>query len=92
MEEWFRTDKNRQNIIGRDIIKGNLKVAKDGGDVDAITAATISSRAFLDAVNLAYAALSGSTDAVSGATGTDNSDGTTEATSPDESTIDSERK
>ncbi|MDR1524274.1 MAG: RnfABCDGE type electron transport complex subunit G, partial [Tannerella sp.] len=35
MEEWFRTDKNRQNIIGRDIIKGNLKVAKDGGDVDA---------------------------------------------------------
>ncbi len=31
-----------------------LKVKKDGGDVDAITAATISSRAFCDAVRLAY--------------------------------------
>ncbi len=32
-----------------------LKVKKDGGTVDAITAATISSRAFCDAVNRAYA-------------------------------------
>jgi Na+-translocating ferredoxin:NAD+ oxidoreductase subunit G len=31
-----------------------LKVKKDGGPVDAITAATISSRAFCDAVNKAY--------------------------------------
>ncbi|MCF6171810.1 MAG: RnfABCDGE type electron transport complex subunit G [Bacteroidales bacterium] len=31
-----------------------LKVEKDGGDVDAITAATISSRAFCDAVKRAY--------------------------------------
>ncbi len=31
----------------------NLNVKKDGGDVDAITAATISSRAFCDAVNRA---------------------------------------
>jgi len=31
----------------------NFKVKKDGGDVDAITAATISSRAFCDAVNRA---------------------------------------
>lgn len=31
-----------------------LKVKKDGGDVDAITAATISSRAFSDAVLRAY--------------------------------------
>lgn len=31
-----------------------LKVKKDGGPVDAITAATISSRAFCDAVNRAY--------------------------------------
>ncbi|MCI7356184.1 MAG: FMN-binding protein, partial [Parabacteroides sp.] len=37
------------------------------GDVDAITAATISSRAFLDAVNRAYSAYAG-TDAVGGAT------------------------
>ena len=32
----------------------NLRVIKDGGDVDAITAATISSRAFCDAVQRAY--------------------------------------
>ena len=31
----------------------NFNVTKDGGDVDAITAATISSRAFCDAVNRA---------------------------------------
>ena len=31
----------------------NIKVKKDGGDVDAITAATISSRAFCDAINRA---------------------------------------
>ena len=33
---------------------GTLVVAKDGGKVDAITASTITSRAFLDAVNRAY--------------------------------------
>jgi len=33
-----------------------LAVKKDGGDVDAITASTISSRAFCDAVTLAYKA------------------------------------
>ena len=34
-----------------------LKVKKDGGDIDAITAATISSRAFSDAVQRAYKSL-----------------------------------
>ena len=36
-----------------DVPGGILKVKKDGGTVDAITAATISSRAFCDAVNRA---------------------------------------
>jgi electron transport complex protein RnfG len=67
MNEWFRTDRNRQNVIGKDLSRGALKVGKDGGEVDAITGATISSRAFLDALNRAYAAYSG-TDAVSSAT------------------------
>lgn len=67
MQEWFRTDKNKQSIIGRKLDTNGLKVTKDGGDVDAITAATISSRAFLDAVNRAYSAYAG-TDAVGGAT------------------------
>jgi Na+-translocating ferredoxin:NAD+ oxidoreductase subunit G len=35
----------------------NLKVKKDGGDVDAIAAATISSRAFCEAVARAYKSL-----------------------------------
>lgn len=35
----------------------NLSVKKDGGEVDAITAATISSRAFSDAVERAYKSL-----------------------------------
>ena len=54
MTHWFKNaDKPNQNIIGRK--GGKLTVSKDGGDVDAITAATISSRAFLKAVNQAYA-------------------------------------
>jgi electron transport complex protein RnfG len=76
MEEWFRKERNRQNIIGRNLKEGRLKVSGDGGDVDAITAATISSRAFLDAINLAYSAYAGHTDALSGATAPDPSDDT----------------
>ena len=64
---WFKdTKKQGQNILGREA--KNLTVSKDGGEVDAITAATISSRAFLRAINKAYAAYMGSADAHSGAT------------------------
>lgn len=41
-------------FLGKDPVKDNLKVKKDGGTVDGITAATISSRAFCDAVLRAY--------------------------------------
>ena len=34
--------------------KVKIKVKKDGGDIDAITAATISSRAYCNAIKLAY--------------------------------------
>jgi electron transport complex protein RnfG len=69
MSEWFRnTDKPSQSVIGRDLSKGALTVSKDGGNVDAITASTITSRAFLEAVNRAYAAYSGNMDTTSGAT------------------------
>ena len=67
MQEWFRADKNHQSVLGRKLADGELKVSKDGGDVDAITAATISSRAFLNAVNRAYSAFSGA-DGLTGAT------------------------
>jgi len=54
--EWFKDPtKKGQYIIGRQAT-GNFKVNKDNGDVDAITAATISSRAFLKAVNYAWKA------------------------------------
>lgn len=54
IEHWFKNaDKPNQNIIGRQAT-GKFAVSKDGGDVDAITAATISSRAFLKAINQAY--------------------------------------
>jgi len=82
MQEWFRTDKNNQSVIGRKLSEGELKVSKDGGNVDAITAATISSRAFLNAVNRAYSAyagVDGATSATGGAT-----DGATGATMVEE--------
>ncbi len=57
MVEWFKDKtKAKQNVLGRDLSKGELKVSKDGGEIDAITASTITSRAFLDAVNRAYKA------------------------------------
>ncbi|MBN2805183.1 MAG: RnfABCDGE type electron transport complex subunit G [Prolixibacteraceae bacterium] len=55
MSSWFNdSSKPGQNVIGRSLAAETLKVSKDGGQIDAITAATISSRAFLDAVNRAY--------------------------------------
>lgn len=68
--EWFKNaDKPGQNIIGRQAT-GDFRVSKgDGGDIDAITAATISSRAFLKAINQAYNAYAKSgVEAQSGAT------------------------
>ena len=59
MDAWFRTDKNKQSVIGRSLAQGSLSLVKDGGDVDDITASTITSRAFLDAVNRAYSAYAG---------------------------------
>lgn len=52
MGEWFRGNGNR-SVIGRNPVVKALTVSKDGGDIDGITAATISSRAFLEAVNTA---------------------------------------
>ncbi|WP_297063460.1 RnfABCDGE type electron transport complex subunit G [uncultured Duncaniella sp.] len=51
MDEWFSNPAH--TVIGLNANTANLTVSKDGGDVDAITAATISSRAFLRALTLA---------------------------------------
>ena len=65
--KWFQKGE-KGDIIGKDPIEP-LTVSKDGGQVDAITASTITSRAFLLAVNNAYNAYKGiSVDAHTGAT------------------------
>ena len=51
-DKWFQKDQ-KGDIIGKDP-KAPLTVSKDGGQVDAITASTITSRAFLLAINNAY--------------------------------------
>lgn len=52
-QTWFQKD-GKGNIIGRSPAEGELRVNKDGGEIDAITASTITTRAFLNAVNRAY--------------------------------------
>jgi electron transport complex protein RnfG len=71
MDDWFgNTEKPGQSVVGRSFPDGGLSVSKDGGEVDAITAATITSRAFLDALNRAHRCLNNvwGTDSNSGAT------------------------
>ena len=50
----MKSEKFISQYRGKDPSKFNLKVVKDGGEVDAITGATISSRAFSEATQLAY--------------------------------------
>ena len=63
-----------QDLAQKKLVGGKLAVTKDGGDVDALTAATISSRAYVDAINRAWMAFKSvaqdetPTDTVSGAT------------------------
>ena len=68
---WFQKD-GKGCIIGKSPKDGDLHVSKDdksGNAVDAITASTITSRAFLKAINQAYAVYSKkSVDGQSGAT------------------------
>lgn len=65
-----------QKLENKKLVGGKLAVTKDGGDVDALTAATISSRAYVDAVNRAWMAYKSvatgveATDTASGATHT----------------------
>ena len=54
-DTWFQ-EGGKGCIIGMNPEKNNMTVTKDGGEVDAITAATISTRAFCDAIDRAYKA------------------------------------
>jgi Na+-translocating ferredoxin:NAD+ oxidoreductase subunit G len=49
-----KSDWSELQFNGKDPENFRLKVKKDGGDVDAITAATITARAFCDAIQRAY--------------------------------------
>ena len=51
-DKWFQAD-GKGSIIGKTAAQP-LTVNKDGGDIDASTASTITSRAFLMSVNQAY--------------------------------------
>lgn len=64
---WFNDTTQRDRcILGRKV-STSFKVKKDNGEIDAITAATISSKAFLDGVKDAYVALGGKVEATTGA-------------------------
>lgn len=71
---WFQSPEkggasDKSSIVGKNPGKSNFTVSKDGGDIDAITASTITSRAFLRAVQEAYNTYTNSTsDGNTGAT------------------------
>lgn len=55
MGVWFNNpEKPNQYIIGKNPNSNKFTVSKDGGEIDAITASTITSRAFLEALTRAY--------------------------------------
>jgi len=70
MGVWFNnSEKPNQNIIGKSPKTTKFEVSKDGGDVDAITASTITSRAFLDALLRAYKAYEENSELTAGTAG-----------------------
>lgn len=54
-----KAKERKSSIIDKHPAKDKLSVTQDGGDIDAITAATISSRAFLEAIRYAYSVFAG---------------------------------
>jgi electron transport complex protein RnfG len=50
----MKEDKFKNQFLGKNPNSYKMIVKKDGGEVDAITAATISSRAYCDAMQKAY--------------------------------------
>ncbi|NDV60633.1 RnfABCDGE type electron transport complex subunit G [Bacteroides sp. 519] len=86
---WFKKG-NKGDITGMNPGKTPLAVNKDqGGQIDAITASTITSRTFLRAVNAAYNAYKGNTDVNTSATGAANTDANTAATAKEEGATES---
>ena len=66
--DWFKKGA-KGDITGKNPGEAPLAVSKEGGQIDAITASTITSKAFLSAVNSAYGAYKNQhVDGTSGAT------------------------
>jgi len=52
---WFQKENGeKRTVVGKNPGQCNFTVSKDGGDIDAITASTITSRAFLKTIANAY--------------------------------------
>ncbi|WP_295731474.1 RnfABCDGE type electron transport complex subunit G [uncultured Muribaculum sp.] len=57
MQEWFSMDAGNRSVLGKDPAQTAMYVSKDaGGAIDGITAATITSRAFLETLRNCYKA------------------------------------
>ena len=54
-DSWFQKD-GKGNVIGMNPSTNNITVKKDGGEVDAITGSTITSRAYCRMIATAYSA------------------------------------
>lgn len=54
MQLWFRDPAGARSVLDKNPSQTAFYVSKDSGDIDAITAATISSRAFLETLRDAY--------------------------------------
>ena len=54
MDTWFMPDAGHGMVVGSN---APLAVKADGGEIDAITGATITSRAFMEAINKARTAI-----------------------------------
>ena len=52
-DKWFQKD-SKGCVVGKNPGTNTLKVKKDGGEVDAISGSTITSRAFCEALEAAY--------------------------------------
>lgn len=78
----MKQEEASSSIIGKSPLTTRFEVSNDGGDIDGISASTVTSRAFLEAVRRAYAAYTesegytstGATIATTGATATEDED------------------
>ena len=68
-DAWFQpANGDKRSVVGKNPGRCNFTVSKDGGDIDAITASTITSRAFLLAIKNAYDKVYAKADALTAAT------------------------